>query len=54
MRSFDLRLLPSQKIVILQIVILQDERYYLCKQEVVNNKDEIEHTDDIDELFFED
>tara|TARA_R110001583_G_C5665439_1_gene410071 strand:+ start:4789 stop:5784 length:996 start_codon:yes stop_codon:yes gene_type:complete len=32
----------------------ESECYYLCKQEVVNNKDELEHTDDIDELFFND
>jgi len=31
----------------------EDERYYLCKQELVNNKNELEHADDIDELFFE-
>lgn len=31
----------------------EDERYYLCKQGVVNNRDELEHTDDIDEIFFE-
>ncbi len=32
----------------------EDERYYLCKQEVIANNDKVEQTDDIDELFFED
>jgi len=32
----------------------EDERYYLCKQVAVNNNDELEQSNDIDELFFED
>ncbi|MEY8216690.1 MAG: type I-F CRISPR-associated protein Csy2 [Colwellia sp.] len=30
-----------------------DERYYLCKQEIIGNNDKVEQADDIDELFFE-
>jgi len=32
----------------------EDERYYLCKQEAVNSNEELEQSNDIDELFFED
>ncbi|MEE9338258.1 MAG: type I-F CRISPR-associated protein Csy2 [Methylococcaceae bacterium] len=32
----------------------EQERYYLCKQEIVSDNDKLELTDDIDELFFED
>jgi len=31
----------------------ENERYYLCKQEIINNNDKLELTDDIDEIFFE-
>ena len=32
----------------------EDGGYYLCTQEQANNNDDLEQTDDIDELFFED
>ncbi len=32
----------------------ENEKYYLCKQEIVTNIDDIAQIDDIDELFFED
>ena len=32
----------------------EDERYYLCKQEVMSNNSKLEYKDDIDEIFFED
>lgn len=32
----------------------EEERYYLCKQEIVSGDNELEQSNDIDELFFQD